>query len=74
MATCQTVTTPWGGAGTPCGTEENCPDGQYAVKCDGTTGQCACLKNGIMAGQINLSCANFTAQNALATCKFPAGN
>ena len=74
MATCQTVTTPWGGTGTPCGTMENCPDGQYAVKCNGTTGQCACLKNGITTGQVSLSYAGLYGAERARHLQLPRGN
>jgi hypothetical protein len=71
---CDVVSMPAPDVGLPCSVSEYCPNGSnYRVRCDGATGACTCIADGVMKPGPAMSCATFDPMAALVGCGFPDG-
>jgi hypothetical protein len=72
---CQVMPMPSPDVGLPCGVMESCPDGSnYRVRCDGVTGACTCIANGVPTATMpTASCSAFNPSAELLACGFPDG-
>ena len=71
---CDVMSMPAPDVGLPCTVNEYCPNGSnYRVRCDGATGACVCIADGIMKPGPAMSCATFDPIAALVGCGFPDG-
>jgi len=71
---CEVMSMPAPDVGLPCSVSEYCPNGSsYRVRCDGATGACTCIADGVMKPGPAMSCATFNPIMALIGCGFPDG-
>src|SRR5688572_6450295 len=71
---CDVMSMPAPDVGLPCSVNEYCPDGSsYRVRCDGATGACTCIADGVMKPGPAMACATFDPIAALVGCGFPDG-
>jgi hypothetical protein len=71
---CDVMSMPAPDVGLPCSVTEYCPNGSsYRVRCDGATGACTCIADGVMKPGPAMSCATFNPIMALVGCGFPDG-
>ena len=71
---CDVTSMPAPDVGLPCSVNEYCPNGtSYRVRCDGATGACTCIADGVMKPGPAMSCATFDPIAALVGCGFPDG-